>query len=125
MRRTTLAAYAALLLATVVWELWWAPATPVARFFWIALKALPLLAALPWLLRGRAAAHIAASLLVMLYFCDGTALAYVAIKSGDEASLLFAAAEIALALLFVVTASIYARLSFRTLAARAGARTGS
>lgn len=124
-RRAAIIAYVMLVSLVAIWEIRLAPATPLSRAFWVTLKVLPLLAPLPWLVRGNAYAHVLASLLLLLYFCDGVAVAYDAAKSGDFAALLYAAGEIGMVLAFVIAASLYARLSFRMKPPRAAAETES
>lgn len=124
-RGVAAAAYVGLMVLVVVWEGWWAPATPVARGFWVGLKLFPLAIPLPWLVRGGAHAHVAASLLLLLYFCDGVAIAYSAAQTGATRALLYGAAEITACVLFIAAASIYARLNFGARQLRADARTES
>lgn len=112
LRWVALAAYVALVALVIAWEGWMAPATPVPRAFWIGLKTLPLALPLPWLLRDSPRAHVLAALLLLLYFCEGVAVAYGAAKSGDARALAYAVAEVAVSMLFIVTASLYARARF-------------
>lgn len=109
LRWIALAAYVTLIALVFVWEAWAAPATPVPRAFWVGLKMLPLAVPLPWLLRGSARAHVLAALLLLLYFCEGVATAYNAVESGDIRAFAYAAAEIAVSVLFIVAAAVYAR----------------
>lgn len=59
----------ALLFLCLAWELWWAPLRPGGS--WLALKALPLLAPLFGLLRGKRYTHQWVSLLALGYFTEG------------------------------------------------------
>lgn len=68
-RRITLSAFAALAVLSILWELWWSPLRPGGSL--LALKALPLLIALPFLSRGHLKAYQWWSMLVMLYLCEG------------------------------------------------------
>ena len=68
-RRLTLLTFAALALLSLGWELWWSPLKPGGSL--LALKALPLLLALPFLARGSMKAYQWWSMLVMLYLCEG------------------------------------------------------
>lgn len=68
-RRVTLSAFAALAALSVLWELWWSPLRPGGSL--LALKALPLLIALPSLARGHLKTYQWWSMLVMLYLCEG------------------------------------------------------
>lgn len=117
-RRLALFAYGALLVLVLGWEAWVAPATPVSRLFWLTIKLVPLLVPLPALWRGSARAYVLSALLVLLYFCDGVATAYSALKSGSSASLGYATLEIFMSLAFVATASFYARFKWRREHAR-------
>ena len=58
-----------LLFLCLAWELWWAPLRPGGS--WLALKALPLLAPLFGMLRGRRYTHQWVSLLTLAYFTEG------------------------------------------------------
>jgi uncharacterized membrane protein len=124
-RRLALLDYTALLLLVLWWEMWAAPPTPVSRLFWLAIKLVPLLVPLPALWRGSARAHVLTALLVLLYFCDGIAMAYSAVQSGSRAALGYATLEILIAVTFVATASFYARFRWRRENARAPAETES
>lgn len=124
-RWATIVSYAALLLLVLGWETAWAPATPLPRVFWVVVKVVPLLVPLPWLVRGNPYAHVLTSLLVLVYFCGSVTLGYVAIKSGEMNTLVYATAEATAAVGFVLAASIYARISFRKAPVRSDARTES
>ncbi|MFL6622286.1 MAG: DUF2069 domain-containing protein [Sulfurifustaceae bacterium] len=124
-RAVALAAYGLLLVAIVLWEAWAAPATPVARTFWLGLKAIPLLVPLPGLWRGRARVYVLASLLALLYFCDGIAVAYDALRSNAPEGFVYGTAQTLLALVFVVAATFYARFTWRRSPLRGSAETES
>ncbi|RPH46173.1 MAG: DUF2069 domain-containing protein [Burkholderiales bacterium] len=68
-RRIVVAAVAALILLSVAWELWLAPLKPGGSL--MVLKALPLLAVLPSLMRGRMRAFQWWSMLILVYLCEG------------------------------------------------------
>jgi uncharacterized membrane protein len=68
-RRITVSAFAGLAVLSVLWELWWSPLRPGGSL--LALKALPLLIALPFLARGHVKTYQWWSMLVMLYLCEG------------------------------------------------------
>jgi uncharacterized membrane protein len=123
-RWAAIIAYLTLALLVLVWEAWWAPATPLPRAFWIALKVVPLIVPLPWLPRGSAYAHALASLLLLVYFCDGVALAY-GTPGSNPGGLAYAVGEILLTVVFIATATLYARLTFRTQMPRSDAGTES
>ena len=117
--------YGLLLALIVYWEAWGAPATPVSRGFWLALKGLPLLVAIPDLWRNSAQAHVLATLLVLIYFCEGVASVYGAAISATYPALAYGAAEIVLSVVFIGAASFHARFIRRRVTPRAGAETGS
>ena len=91
----------ALIALCVAWELWLAPTGRGT----LALKALPLLAPLPGLLRLRLYTYRWTSLLVWLYVAEGVARA--ASERGLGAAL--AAAEVALALLLFAACALHVR----------------
>ncbi len=98
------ASLVALILLCVTWEMWLAPLRPGGSM--LALKAIPLLAPLFGILRGRRYTHQWASMLVLLYFVEGIVRATT--ESG--ASQAAAVAETALAVVFFLSAAFYARL---------------
>ncbi|MBI4989095.1 MAG: DUF2069 domain-containing protein [Rhodocyclales bacterium] len=87
-----------LLFLCLAWELWWAPLRPGGS--WLALKALPLLAPLFGVLRGRRYTHQWVSLLTLAYFTEGIVRAttehglsaWLAIAETIFASILFGSA---------------------------------
>jgi uncharacterized membrane protein len=107
--RTALASWLALIVLTVLWEGWLAPKTPPG--FWLAVKALPLLAPLFGLLRGHARSYVWASLLALLYLTEGLVLAWSERAGGLrlDSPWPYALLEAALSALFVVTAAYCAR----------------
>lgn len=68
-RRLVVAGVAALAVLAVAWETWLAPLRPGGSL--LVLKALPLLAALPSLARGRVRAFQWWSMAILLYLCEG------------------------------------------------------
>ncbi|HYF59714.1 MAG TPA: DUF2069 domain-containing protein [Burkholderiaceae bacterium] len=68
-RRLSVVLVAALAVLAIAWELWLAPARPGGSL--LALKALPLVVALPALARGRVRAFQWWSMLILLYVCEG------------------------------------------------------
>ncbi|MGH8704243.1 MAG: DUF2069 domain-containing protein [Burkholderiales bacterium] len=98
------AALIALIFLCLGWELWLAPLRPGGS--WLALKALPLLAPLFGVLRGRRYTYQWSSMLVLAYFGEGVVRAWS--ERGSAQAL--AAAEIALSLAFFVSVVAYARL---------------
>lgn len=119
------AAYVALLLLVAAWEAWWAPPTPLPRTFWIAVKVAPLAVPLPWLWRESARAHVLASLLLTIYFSEGVAAAYGASVTGNVAGMLYGAAEILFAVVALVSASLFARLMFKSVPSQIRAKKES
>lgn len=102
---TSGASLVALILLCLSWELWLAPLRPGGSF--LALKALPLALPLTGILAGRRYTYQWSSMLVLAYFAEGVMRAW----SERGASQGLAAAEIALSLLFFVSAVAYARLT--------------
>jgi uncharacterized membrane protein len=107
----------ALMALCVAWELWLAPLRPGGS--WLALKALPLLAPLPGILRRRIYTYQWSSMLILAYFIEGVVRGYA--ESGLSAQL--AHAEIALSLLFFGSVVAYVRLT--ALRERAGRRASA
>ena len=97
----------ALIFLCLAWELRLAPIQPGGS--WLALKCLPLLAPLFGILRGRRYTYQWASMLILLYFTEGTVRATS--ESGVSGAL--AIAEIALSLIFFGAAIGYVRRSRR------------
>jgi uncharacterized membrane protein len=93
----------ALLALCLAWELWLAPLRPGGS--WIALKALPLSLAVPGIVAGRRYTYQWCSLLVILYFVEGSTLAW---SEGGIGQLL-AAAETALSIALFAALVAYAR----------------
>jgi len=94
----------ALIALCVIWELWLAPLRPGGS--WLVLKVLPLLVAMPGILRGRRYTHQWASMLILLYLMEGLVRA-----TSDAGAPWLPLAEIALALAFFGAALAYVRLS--------------
>lgn len=104
---TASASLVALLALCLAWELWLAPLRPGGSM--LALKALPLLAPLFGILRGRRYTYQWAAMLVLLYLAEGVVRA-----SSDHGPMrTAAAAETLLAVVFFVAAILYARISGR------------
>jgi uncharacterized membrane protein len=93
----------ALISLCLVWELWLAPLRPGGS--WLVLKALPLLAALFGILRGRRYTYQWASLMIQLYLLEG--LARATSDSGTMQRL--AIIEFILALVFFIATLVFAR----------------
>lgn len=98
----------ALIFVGLAWELWLAPLTPGGSP--LALKVLPLLMPLFGILRGKVYTYQWASMLILLYFIEGTVRAYS--DAGLAARL--AVVEIALSGVFFTASLLYVRLNSRT-----------
>ena len=105
LHRLSAATLIALIALCLAWELALAPLRPGGS--WLALKMLPLLAALPGVLKGRLYTFRWATMLVLAYFTEG------AVRGWSErgASQTLAFIEIALSLAFYATAIAYVRRS--------------
>jgi uncharacterized membrane protein len=95
----------ALLFLCLLWETALSPIRPGGSL--LMLKALPLLLPLFGILRGKIYTYQWALLLVLAYFCEGVVRAW----SERGASRLLSAAEIALSVSFVLSATLYLRVS--------------
>ncbi|OGI41671.1 MAG: hypothetical protein A2150_02970, partial [Candidatus Muproteobacteria bacterium RBG_16_64_11] len=104
-------AYLALLVLSVLWEGWLAPAPRMPPGLWLTLKAVPLLIALSGVLHGRPKTHVWAELLALLYFMEGVILAYLHRREplATDNPLLYAWIEIALSLVFIGSSAYYVR----------------
>jgi uncharacterized membrane protein len=101
----------ALVVLCVAWETWLAPLRPGGS--WMILKALPLLAAVFGVLRGRRYTYQWASMLILLYFTEGV------LRMRDPAPTgALAAGEVGLAVVFFVAAVLYARQTAPSRAAK-------
>ncbi|MGW8269902.1 MAG: DUF2069 domain-containing protein [Burkholderiales bacterium] len=105
----TTACLVGLIAVCLAWELWLAPIRPGGSL--LALKALPLAAALYGIVRGARYTYQWSSMLVLAYFVEGVMRGW----SDHGLSQSLALAEVALSVLFFASAVAYARLS-RSLA---------
>jgi len=101
------ASLVALIALCVAWELWLAPLRPGGS--WLVLKALPLLAPLTGVLRGRLYTFQWALLLVLAYLAEGIVRAW----SDTGAAARLAGIEITLAASFFTAAILYVRSAAR------------
>jgi uncharacterized membrane protein len=92
-----------LILLCLAWELWLAPLRPGGS--WLALKALPLCFPLAGLLKNRMYTYRWVSLVVWLYFIEGSVRAY----SDTAPSRYYAGAEIALCLVLFFACVLHVR----------------
>ena len=106
-RAVTLAALLALIALCLAWELWLAPLRPGGS--WLALKALPLLLAVPGVLRYRMATYRTLALFVWLYFVEGVVRA----TSDRAPSAWYALAEAVLVVIVFVACTAHIRLRLR------------
>jgi len=111
LQRTALASYLLLILLTLLWEGWLAPAPKAPPGFWLALKGMLLLVPLFGLLRDKLRSYLWAILLVMLYFMEGTMLLYLhhAEDFALHNVLPYALLETLLTLVFIASAGLYVR----------------
>lgn len=116
LQQLALSCYLLLILLVVLWEGWLAPAPKTPPGFWLTIKSLPLLLPLPGMLRDKPRSYLWASLLLLLYFMEGTML-LTRHRLEDFALhsvLPYALLETLLTLGFIASAGFYIR------AARAG-----
>ncbi len=97
----------ALIVLCLAWELWLAPQRPGGS--WLAIKVLPLLLALPGVLRGNLRTHRAMTLLINAYFVEGVVRAW----SDKGLSAHLALAEVALALIIFTSAIAHVRSAIK------------
>ncbi len=107
LRNLASASLIALIALSVAWELWLAPLRPGGS--WLVLKVLPLLLPLRGILHGRIYTYRWSSLLIWLYFTEGTVRAWT--DRGNSATL--AIFELVLTLVFFVAVAWYTRVAPR------------
>ena len=93
----------ALVLLCLSWEFWLAPLRPGGS--WLAIKVLPLIAALSGVLRGNRYTFKWSSMLILAYFVEGVVRAFT--ERGISAQL--ALSEITLSFIFFVAALSFVR----------------
>jgi len=113
LRWTSLALLGALVLLCLGWELWWAPTGSGT----LAVKALPLLLCLPGLWLHRMYTYRSLSLLLWLYFTEGTVRATSEGGLGQQ----LAIAEVLLTLALFSSCTLYIRRRLRDGQARQAA----
>jgi uncharacterized membrane protein len=111
LQRAALVSYLLLILLVVLWEGWLAPAPKAPPGFWLTLKGAVLLLPLFGMLRDRLNSYLWASLLVLLYFMEGTMLLYLHRADGFvlHSVLPYALLEVLLTLAFIASAGLYVR----------------
>ncbi len=110
-QHAALTSYLLLILLTLLWEGWLAPAAKAPPGFWLTLKGVLLLLPLFGMLRNKLRSYLWASLLVLLYFMEGTVLLYLhrADKFALHSVLPYALLETLLTVGFIVSASLHVR----------------
>lgn len=103
LRATASASLIALILLGLAWEVWLAPLRPGGS--WLMLKVLPLLAALFGILHGRLYTYRWSTLMIWLYFCEGSVRAWSDPAPGNW----LGGAEVVLSLVFFSAAALYTR----------------
>ena len=99
-----------LIVLGLTWELWLAPIRPGGS--WLALKVLPLCVPLAGLLKNRMYTYRWVSLLVWLYFTEGTVRAYSDKAPGNY----LAMGEVFLCLTLFTACALHVRLRLRNAA---------
>ena len=95
----------ALILLSLLWELWLAPLHPGGS--WLVVKVIPLLLPVAGILKGRRYTYQWSSMLILLYFIEGV----VRMFSNTGLTSGLARVETGLALMFFLAAMFYAKLS--------------
>ena len=116
-QRLAVGSLVGLIVLCLAWELWLAPLRPGGSL--MALKALPLCLPLAGLLKRRLYTYRWVSLLVWLYFTEGTVRAY----SDPWPSQLWAGVEVLLCLTLFAACALHVRWRFRHAAALAATDT--
>ena len=95
----------ALILLSLLWELWLAPLHPGGS--WLVVKVIPLLLPVAGILKGRRYTYQWSSMLILLYFIEG--VVHMFSNTGLASGL--ARVETGLALEFFLSAMFFAKLS--------------
>lgn len=121
---TAVGAWIGLIVLTLAWEGWLAPAPRTPPGLWLMLKAIPLALPLRGLLHGRARAFGWAGLLAMAYLLEGLTIvgAQRAAAWHWHMPAPYAAIEVILAVAFLIAATRYVRAQGR-INRRASAKT--
>lgn len=111
--RLALGAYLGLIVLTLAWEGWLAPAPNAPPGLWLMVKSLPLLLPLFGLLHGRRYTYQWSLFLILAYFTEGVVVAYAHRSAGFalHSPVPYAWLEILLTTVFFVSAILYIRRS--------------
>lgn len=111
--RLALVAYLGLIVLTLLWEGWLAPAPKAPPGLWLMVKSLPLLLPLFGLLHGRRYTYQWSLFLILAYFTEGVVVAYAHRQEGLAlgSPVPYAWLEIVLTTVFFVSAILYIRRS--------------
>ena len=112
---TAVAAWIGLILLTLAWEGWLAPAPRTPPGLWLMLKAIPLALPLRALLHDRARAFAWAGLLAMLYLLEGLTIvgAQRHVDWHWHMPAPYAALEVVLTVVFLIAATRHVRAQSR------------
>ena len=113
--------YLALIVLSLLWEGWLAPVSGAPPGLWLTIKAAPLLLPLFGLLHGKPYTFAWASMLLLPYMTEGLVLSWQhrGQALGLHSILPYALLEAVLCIIFIVSASFYARYRSAELAASA------
>lgn len=111
-RRLALASLGGLIVLGMAWELWLAPIRPGGS--WLALKVLPLCIPLAGFLKNKLYTYRWVSLLVWLYFLEGTVRAW----SDKPPSNYLAMIEVVLCLTLFTACALHVRVRFKVAKAQ-------
>lgn len=111
--RLALGAYLGLIVLTLAWEGWLAPAPKAPPGLWLMVKSLPLLLPLFGLLHGRRYTYQWSLFLILAYFTEGVVVAYAHRDAGFtlNSPIPYAWLEIVLTTVFFISAILYIRRS--------------
>ncbi len=114
-RRLAVGSLLGLIVLGLAWELWLAPVRPGGS--WLALKVLPLCIPLAGILKNRLYTYRWVSLLVWLYFLEGTVRAWSDKPPGNALALV----EVALCLVLFVACALHVRVRLKAAREAQGA----
>jgi uncharacterized membrane protein len=107
--RVAISSYIALIILTLLWEGWLAPAPNAPPGFWLAFKSIPLLIPLFGLLREKPKVFEATAMLILVYFSEGIAVSWATYASDVTDPVLLACGlmEIFLTMVFFWATVVY------------------